>query len=198
MARATSSTSLVITLVGGLIVLCGGIVVMMEYAKVQIKEHDQQAHAKAPVNPYAARIEALYRKEKAVTQTSENDLSNNGRYVETMEPGLYKDIVSFEVLFSSRDKLPSIEGFAEFSAPVDPALLVEVPETVDGDSRQRVASKKANTRLGWKRADEKGQVRYFLNSSALRFVPATDLEKEGLGNLRYLLAPSPPPKDETK
>jgi peptide-methionine (R)-S-oxide reductase len=200
MARATPSISLVITLVGTLVVLCGGIVVMTEYAKVRLKGNPQTSEKSTtgPQGPFAARIKQLSANEHAVTQGTQDDPPHFGRYVQTSEPGLYLDTVSAEVLFSSRDKLPSMMGRAEFSAPVDASLLTEEPEVVDGESRIRVKSKKANTRLGWKAPDPEGHTRYFLNSTALRFVPAADLEKEGLNGERKLLetppvpAPAPP------
>jgi len=189
MARAAPNLSLVITLVSGLVVLCGGIVVMVEYAKVQLKKHDQVEEKKkpGPTGPYADRITKLDPTQYNVTQSSQDDTARLGKYCATAEPGLYLDLISDEVLFSSQDKLPSSEGYAEFSRPVDVALLAEEPETVLGLPRIRVSSKKAHTRLGWKAADSDNKERYFLNSTALRFVPAGDLDKEGLGDKRKLL-----------
>jgi peptide-methionine (R)-S-oxide reductase len=190
MARAAPNLSLVITLVGGLVVLCGGIVVMVEYAKVQLKKQEQTENKKkpAPTGPYADRIAKLDPGPYVVTQGTQDDDPHLGKYWDTVEPGLYLDLISDEVLFSSRDKLPASEGRAEFSRPVDPALLTEEPERSDeGVDRIRVTSKKAHTRLGWKAPDQQGNMRYFLNSTALRFVPERDLEKEGLGGQRKLL-----------
>jgi peptide methionine sulfoxide reductase MsrB len=110
------------------------------------------------------------------------------------EPGLYLDIVSGEVLFSSVDKLEPVAGFAEFSKPVEAAILLEQEATVSGEARLHVRSKAANSHLGWITNDEPGGARrYVINSSALRFVPVADLEKQGLGKFRPLLdAPSRP------
>jgi peptide methionine sulfoxide reductase MsrB len=189
MARAAPNLSLVITLVSGLVIMCSGIVVLMEYAKVQLKKHGkvQELKKTGPTGPYADRIRDLTATQYAVTQGTQDDDPNFGKYCDTTDPGLYLDIVSNEVLFSSRDKLPTSIGYAEFARPVDEALLVEEPEKANGEDRIRVKSKKANTRLGWKAPDAEGRMRYFLNSSALRFVPGADLEKEGLADSRKFL-----------
>lgn len=59
--------------------------------------------------------------------------------------------------------------------------------TVIGLTRLHIRSKTANSWLGWIGTDESsGTRRYVINSSALRFVPAAELEKHGLGRHRAL------------
>lgn len=186
MARGAPKLTLVIAMLGTIVVLCGGLMVAMKYGEVKIKEaahHKPKKKRADPTGPYADRIGKLPTRVHTVTQGTQDDVPGVGRYCDTAEPGLYLDVVSDEVLFSSRDKLPST-GYAEFARPVDAALLTEEPETSeDGEQRTRVKSKKAGTRLGWKGPDlqDPSTTRYFLNSTALRFVPEADLEKEGLG-----------------
>jgi peptide methionine sulfoxide reductase MsrB len=192
MARAAPRLSLVIAMLGTMVVLCGGLMVAMKFGEVKLKEAAQGKTTKKknePTGPYADRIRNLDTRVHSVTQGTQDDVAGGGLSEKT-DPGLYLDVVSDEVLFSSRDKLPAVIGYAEFERPVDAALLIEEPETAEtGEARIRVKSKKANTRLGWKgpNPQDQNQMRYYLNSTALRFVPEADLEKEGLGEQKKLL-----------
>jgi peptide-methionine (R)-S-oxide reductase len=176
MARATPSAPLVITLVSGLVLLCGGLVVMTEYAKVELKKRDERPEQKpaAPAHPYAQRLAELTQtafKSYAVTQLSEDDRPGIGRYVNFKEPGTYHDIVSREPVFSSRDKLEPQFGYAEFSKALDPERLVEERGVIEGEERLNVKGRKSGARLGWIVTAEDGTRRYVMNSSALEFVP---------------------------
>jgi peptide-methionine (R)-S-oxide reductase len=176
MARATPSAPLVITLVGGLVLLCVGLVVMTEYAKVELKKRDETKEQKpaAPPHPYAERLRELTQtafKSYAVTQLGEDDPPGIGRYVNSKEPGTYHDIVSREPVFSSRDKLEPQFGYAEFSKPLDPERLVEERGIIEGEERLNVKGRKSGARLGWIVTTEDGTRRYVMNSSALEFVP---------------------------
>ena len=196
MPRAGPNVALLVTMTGMALVLCGGLMVTMEYAKTELKLKGAGEKGKAPAAPqgkFAARIKELDRDEFAVTQQGQNDSASFGRYVRTAEPGLYLDVVSGEALFSSLDKLESVFGYAEFSKPFNPAELLEQEGTVTGVSRLLVRSKTANSYLGWIEKDESsGARRYVINSSALRFVPVAELEKYGLGQHRALFPDNPP------
>lgn len=187
MARVSSSASIIITLLGGLVVLCAGMVVMVQYAKVEVKTRPKEKSKPAgPEGPYAERLKQLSRKEYAATQLDDDDSPGMGRYHRTTEAGLYLDIVSGEVMFTSQDKLEPTQGYAEFSKPFDAARLLEEHGTTAGEERLNVKGKASGARLGWIVTEDGGTRRYVLNSSALRFVPAADLEKENLSQHRAL------------
>lgn len=117
MPRAAPNVALVVTMAGMAVLLCGGLLVTMEYAKTEIKLRSPGETGKppaAPEGPFAARIKELDRREYAVTQQGEDDPAFFGRYFRTAEPGLYLDVVSGEVLFSSLDKLEPVFGYADF------------------------------------------------------------------------------------
>lgn len=189
MRRSHPSGVMVVSLALFAVMLCGGLVLLMQYAKTEIKLRDRTAPAAAPAapgpaNPWADRIAALDRYEFAVTQRGHNDVPGAGRYVKTADPGLYLDVVSLEPLFSSADKKPSVFGYAEFTRPLDPAVLVEETGTVLGETRQLLKSKTAGTRLGWVVRDPTAGTTWVINSSALKFVPEAELDAAGLSRFK--------------
>src|SRR5687768_2655523 len=108
MPKASPNGALIITMACMALVLCGALVLTIEYAKTELRVKngvEQKKPAAAPAGPYAARIKGLDRREFAVTQQGEDEKESFGRYVRTSEPGLYLDVVSGDVLFSSLDKL---------------------------------------------------------------------------------------------
>lgn len=189
MARAGSRWVMLITVTGMAVVFCGALMIMMNFAKVEIKKRDREKppeKSNEPAGPFAERIKQLSHKEFAVTQRGQDDAAFFGRYVEKKDPGLYLDVVSGEALFSSLDKLDPVSGYAEFSKSFNPSLLVEQEAVVTGEKKVLVNSKAAQSYLGWIAADENGARRYVINSSSLRFVPVAELEKNGLGQHRTL------------
>ncbi len=184
MARAGSRWVMLITVTGMAVVFCGALMIMMNFAKVEIKKRDRDKPPEKPnqpAGPFAERIKQLSHKEFAVTQRGQDDAASFGRHVEKKDPGLYLDVVSGEVLFTSLDKLDPVAGFAEFSKSFNPSLLVEQEAIVSGETKLLVKSKTAQSYLGWIITDENNTRRYIINSSALRFVPVSELEKKGLG-----------------
>ena len=183
---------MLITVTGMAVVFCGALMIMMNFAKVEIKKRGSEKppqKSNEPTGPFAERIKQLSGKEFAVTQRGQDDAASFGRYVANNDPGLYLDVVSGEVLFTSFDKLDPVAGYAEFAKSLNPSLLVEQEAIVTGEKKVLVKSKTAQSYLGWIAADENGARRYVINSSALRFVPVSELEKNSLGQHRALFPP---------
>ncbi len=135
-----------------------------------------------------------------VTQDSATEPAFHNEYWNEHREGLYVDIVSGKVLFSSKDKFDSGCGWPSFTQPVDGARVVEKRDTKLGMIRTEVRSKDADSHLGHVFDDgpaDKGGLRYCINSASLRFIPIDDLEKEGYGSSLPLLGrPAPKAAEE--
>lgn len=124
-----------------------------------------------------------------VTQNNGTEPPFQNEYWDHEEEGIYVDIVSGEPLFSSLDKYDAGCGWPSFTKPLRPDHITDHLDTSHGMIRTEVRSKEADSHLGHVFEDgpqDKGGLRYCINSAALRFIPKDDLEKEGYGEYKKL------------
>ena len=134
-------------------------------------------------------ITRLTREQYQVTQQDATEPAFRNEFWDNHEPGLYVDVVSGEPLFASVNKYDSQSGWPSFTVPVEPGNVVELQDSAYGMVRTEVRSAHGDSHLGHVFPDgprDQGGLRYCINSAALRFIPVSDLEREGYGEYRKL------------
>jgi len=124
-----------------------------------------------------------------VTQNNGTEPPFQNKYWDNEEEGIYVDIISGKVLFSSKEKFDAGCGWPSFTKPVDNYELKEKVDTTHGMIRTEVRSKEADSHLGHVFNDgpkEHGGLRYCMNSAAMRFIPKSDMKEEGYSDYLYL------------
>ena len=121
-----------------------------------------------------------------VTQENGTEQPFHNEYWNNHEEGIYVDIVSGELLFSSKDKFDSGTGWPSFTQPIEPDSVVTQEDTSMVLVRVEVRSRYAGSHLGhvFEDGPPPGGKRYCINSAALRFIPKEDLEEKGYGEYR--------------
>ena len=122
-----------------------------------------------------------------VTQENATEMPFTSPYDDFYEDGIYVDIVSGDVLFSSLDKYDAGCGWPSFTKTLDDKNIREKTDLSHGMIRTEVRSKTADSHLGHVFPDgpkDKGGLRYCINGASLRFIPKNKMEEEGYG--KYL------------
>ena len=126
-----------------------------------------------------------------VTQNEATERPFTGEYDDFYKDGIFVDVVSGKPLFSSNDKYDAGCGWPSFTKPIEEKEVIEKMDTKFGMSRTEVRSSESNSHLGHVFTDgpqDKGGLRYCINSAALRFVPVDKLDEEGYSTYRKLFA----------
>lgn len=121
-----------------------------------------------------------------VTQEDATEPAFSNEYDGFYEPGIYVDITTGEPLFSSADKYDSKTGWPSFTKPIDPEVVTEHEDGMLFMKRTEIRSRAGDSHLGHVFNDgpeDKGGLRYCMNSAALLFIPEAEMEAEGYGFL---------------
>ena len=129
-------------------------------------------------------ISKLSPEQYRVTQLCGTEPPGTGALLHNKEPGIYVDVVSGEPLFASTDKYDSRSGWPSFTKPIEPANVKELSDESHGMVRTEVRSAHGDSHLGHVFDDgpeDRGGLRYCINSASLRFIHRDAMEAEGYG-----------------
>jgi len=123
-----------------------------------------------------------------VTQENGTEPPFQNEYWDNKEEGIYVDIVSGTVLFSSLDKYDSGSGWPCFSQSVDETEIKTQTDWSHNMVRTEVRSTDADSHLGHIFDDNASPTgkRFCINSASLRFIPRDKLSEEGYGDYEKL------------
>ncbi len=125
-----------------------------------------------------------------VTQNAITEPPFRNEYYDNFEVGIYVDIVSGEVLFTSKDKFDSGCGWPSFAKPAQRGALAFKEDYSHNMNRVEVVGGKSGSHLGHVFDDgpeELGGLRFCINSASLRFIPKDKMKEEGYEEyLQYL------------
>src|SRR5437867_324713 len=125
----------------------------------------------------------LTKEQYEVTQHEATEPPFRNALWDNKRPGIYVDVASGEVLFSSLDKFDSGTGWPSFTKPLEQDNVATHEDRTFWMRRTEVRSKHADSHLGhvFDAGPAPTGQRYCMNSAALRFVPVEKLEEEGYG-----------------
>ncbi len=127
-------------------------------------------------------VNALDEEQHFVTQQNGTERPGSGKYLNNEEPGIYVDVVSGEPLFASSDKFESGCGWPSFTRPIASGFINELNDNSHGMARTEVRSTYGDSHLGHVFPDgpqDRGGLRYCINSASLRFIHVDDMAAEG-------------------
>ena len=130
-------------------------------------------------------IAKLNAEQYRITQENGTEPAGTGELLYNKEPGIYVDIVSGEPLFASTDKFDSGSGWPSFTRPIVSDNVNELKDSSHGMIRTEVRSTHGDSHLGHVFPDgpqDRGGLRYCINSASLRFVHRDDMEAQGYGD----------------
>lgn len=148
-----------------------------------IEQHWSQKESKADLRKRLTPIQF------AVTQEDATERPFDNAYWDNEEEGIYVDIISGDVLFSSQDKFDAQCGWPSFTKPVDENALIEKDDFKLARVRTEVRTRRSDSHLGHVFEDgpvERGGLRYCMNSAAMRFIPKEKMAEEGYEKYLHL------------
>jgi len=113
----------------------------------------------------------------------------NNAYWNNHRRGIYVDVRSGVPLFLSSDKFDSGSGWPSFTRPIDASVVSEREDNSYGMTRVEVLSK-SGTHLGHVFDDgpqDKGGLRFCINSASLDFIPVEEMQARGYGQYLQLV-----------
>jgi methionine-R-sulfoxide reductase len=144
-----------------------------------------------PVPNDAALRSRLKPDQYRITRQNGTETAFQNEYWNNVRPGIYCDVISGEPLFTSTDKFDGGTGRPTFTKPISKDSIVERQDNSYEMQRVEVRAKKSDAHLGHLVADPSSPTgqRYAVNSAALHFIPAEDMQHEGYAAYVSLVTP---------
>jgi methionine-R-sulfoxide reductase len=116
-----------------------------------------------------------------VTRQNGTETAFQNEYWNNVRPGIYIDVITGEPLFCSLDKFDGGTGRPTFSKPISKDSIVEKDDNSYDMHRIELRAKRSDAHLGHLVADATSPTgqRYAVNSAALHFISAEDMQHEG-------------------
>ena len=180
--RITSSdTSRISVTIGVMVALFAtGVISYFVFFAHSVKEQMTGFDPNRPVPDDATLRKRLTSDQYHIVRENGTETAFKNKLFDNFRPGIYVDIITREPLFSSADKFDSGTGRPCFTKPISPELLTE---QMDSSNRMEVRAKRSNAHVGHVFQDTTTPTgkRYAVESAALYFIPAEEMDKEGYG-----------------
>jgi peptide methionine sulfoxide reductase msrA/msrB len=187
----SSDVSRVSITIGVMVALVAiGVIGYFVFYAFTVKEQMTGFDPNRPVPDDATLHKRLTAEQYHVVREAGTETAFKNKLWDNFRPGIYVDIITREPLFSSADKFDSGTGRPCFTKPISPDLLVE---QMDSSNRVEVRSKRSNAHLGHVFQDNTTPTgkRYAINSIAMYFIPAEEMDQAGYGAFKQYATAAP-------
>ncbi len=149
----------------------------------ELTEKQYQAKPKEELKKTLTDLQYQVTMEEATEYAFQNEYNGN------KEDGIYVCLVSGAPLFSSKDKYESGSGWPSFTKPIDARLIAKPVDRSEGMTRVEVRSKLGKSHLGHVFYDGPNptNLRYCMNSAAMKFIPKKEMESAGYKDFVWLV-----------
>jgi peptide methionine sulfoxide reductase msrA/msrB len=189
--RIQGSDTSRISITIGIIVAVVAIAVILYFVVFarSVKEQMTGFDPNRPVPDDATLRKRLSPEQYHVVRENGTETAFKNKLFDNFRAGIYVDVITRQPLFSSADKFDSGTGRPCFNKPVSPELLTE---QMDNTNRVEIRAKMSNAHLGHVFQDSTTPTgkRYAVNSIALYFIPAEEMDQAGYGAYKQYATPS--------
>src|SRR4030095_1867279 len=182
-ARITPGDTSRVSIVIGIIiaVIATAVVLYFVFFAHSVKETMTGFDPNRPVPDDATLRKRLSPEQYHIVRENGTETAFKNKLWDKFSPGIYVDIITSEPLFSSADKFDGGPGRAPFSKPISNDSIVQRDDNSYDMHRIEVRAKRSDAHLGHLIQDPTSPTgqRYAVNSAALYFIPAEEMESAG-------------------